>query len=240
MKCPFCHARVARRPERCPECGFALRDSAGTEPPVTLDNSARGRRLRLILIIGAGLAVAVGIFARMPGSADTSKGKRLRARGFVGNALEALAEGDFGDAREQAALALAEDDLFAEAYLVRGMADLALGDFQAAQQHAREGAKLLDDGRIDSRAWGELPAARSQEAGRAIADRIGCVANAAAAGELQAGEPAIVYRMFHALVEAETCDQAQLVLRQWSSHRRPSRVIAAALRTCPESFRCLP
>ncbi len=234
MKCPYCFKRVAKRPESCPHCGY---DLASVMPAKPQDTEAMGR-LRTILVVGGVAAVAVGIFARTPGSADTSQ-NRLLAKKHVGDGFEALTQGRYGDAREKLDLAIKEDVLFAEAYLGRAMACLALGDIDCAEGDARFAATLFEDGRYEPRGWGDRSDAEVRGWGKRIAGRATCICGAARqVADLTTEHFGIVFKVFYDARAVTDCAKLQALIDPWRKEARAYRVLRLAVERCPELWSC--
>jgi hypothetical protein len=225
---------VAKRPEHCPHCDFHI---APFLPPEKA-NSERLTRLRALLIGGAILSVAVGIFARELGSGGSSGPNRLLAKNLAGEGLEALMAGDYPKARGKLDLALKEDELFAEAYLGRAMTGLAVGDFPGADKDAKFAAMLFTDGRIEPRAWGETDAVAAAADGVLIAKRIRCVVESGKKREMAAGQASRLYQLFHALRRVESCADAGRILSDWRRHTDAHAVMVEAIGSCQELWPC--
>ncbi len=241
MKCLYCHARVAGRPETCPKCGY---DLASVLPPISSDQSSvrlGSPRFRIALIGLMAGAVIIGLLARTPGSDDTSgSAARRLARIHASNGFQALLEGDYSQARQDLGLAVREDEHFAEAHLGRSMALLALGDFTTAAQDARRARELLSDGHVDQRVWSDTALTLPASKGVQMATRFECVAELAGDRHLAPTESPRLLQLVQVLTRADTCAQAAELQEQWVGHEPSYGVLAAALSQCPKAWPCRP
>ena len=190
--------------------------------------------------MGALLAVGVGVFARELVTTDTSGGRPLLVKALVQYGIEAFMEGKYRLSVEHLTLAIHEDDLFAEAYMVRSLVHLGLGEWESATNDARFAKRLADDERLEPRGWeGEL--AENQARARLMTSRVMCVAREGAEGKpLSREDSSRLVRAFQEVAAAESCDAAREALSSWSGERRPHSLLLKSMARCREHWRCAP
>ena len=239
MKCVFCHAKVAGSPERCPECGYDLGGRVPRQKGAQSRVGLHSNRFRIALIGLMAAAVLVGILARMPGTDDTSgNAARRLARNHAQYGFEALGSGSFAEAREQLDLALRVDNMFAEAFLGRSMALLALGAYEESGMDARRARALFEDDRVDSRAWLETQLQHPKASGLQYSNRLDCLAAAAQRDALPVTRAPQLYTFMRELDQSASCDEAAAIQARWLPQQRLYGVMARALTLCPTSWPC--
>jgi len=206
----------------------------GTE---THDRAAKDR-LRTLVLIGCGAAVAIGVFARSPGSDDTTE-NRLLAKKLVGDGFEALAEGDYAAAREALDAAVREDELFAEALLGRAMAALAVGALDDAGLDAERADSLFEGGRFEPRGWEGRSPEEAKAWGRRVSKRLKCVVDGAkGVAGMTPEEYGIVFKVFWEARAVVECGELQQLLQTWRASQRPVRAFDRAIGQCPQLWGC--
>jgi hypothetical protein len=150
-----------------------------------------------------------------------------------------LLAGDFESAREDATRVLQFAETFSEAYLVRAMAHLGLGDYAGSIEDAHAALRLFERGMVDERAWGDTPSDEQVERGRLIANRTICVARAATGAEdFRIEDAGTVFSLFYAVSNASSCTAARQHLDAYKNEWRVLRVMNAALGSCQNLWSC--
>lgn len=226
-RCHYCHARFWGDPERCPKCGFAL---GGIGETAEGRRQASSGRIRLLVVVGAGLLVVVALWTRPfpeddPLRAAIQRGWRLATEGMA-----RVLEGDHEAGLDAATRGLEEDDTSPEAHALRSVANLGLGRFGAAVADARLAERYLDRHRgahTVETARRDLPA---------LLGRVICVGSAALTPPLA---PALGKELIERLrsLAKTPCAEVPRVLALGNTD--VTRVLEEAVNTCPQHFKCV-
>lgn len=233
MRCQFCHERVVGRPARCPHCGYQIGDGDDDAPR----HSGASLKIRVVILGAVMTLFALQLTGRMPGCRDTTAPARPDARKKVSDALVSLEEGRYDEAQAMLNEAVALDEGFAEAWLVRGLAHLALGDPVQATADALRGQGLLDAGKADKAAWKKGDGDGAAR-GRCIAERTLCVADAEGMLRLDASASARLFVAMREVSEARDRASARTALERWRSDGVVYRALAQAVADCPTLWPC--
>ncbi len=226
-RCHYCHARFWGDPARCPACGFELGGLGETDEG---RRQAKAERVRLLVVGGAALVVAVALWGRPFPEDDPLRASIQRGRRLATEGMARVLEGDHAAGLDAATKALAEDDTSPEAHALRSVANLGLGRYDAAITDAQLAERYLDR----HRGGDAVDAARRDMP--SLLGRVRCVGNIAVSRALVAAHGRELVERLRTLAKTP-CAEIPSLLRLGDTD--VTVVLEAAIETCPSYFRCV-